>query len=260
MKLKCEWRKYYPVHPCAELFPKLNPQEFSKLRKSLNETGLQVPVILWVDSATDVTYLLDGRNRLDALEANGVRVIGNDNKLLPHLCDITDSLSSFDAAQLVFAANIHRRHLSEKERVKIAKQVLEAEKQMKSPNPKSQPIEKKTKKITAQACAVVGKPKHVKGVRGSTKSTVGQVAKLAGVHRNTARKHLNKTTKKIKPKQKEAADSSILAHIEFRKFLSFIRARQQLGITPSDHQVLLTILKEIDQLILNISSKEAQSD
>lgn len=54
----------------------------------------------------------------------------------------------------------------------------------------TQSIEKPEKLSTAQACAVLGKPVHQKGVSGSTKSIVGQVAKMAGVHRNTARKHL----------------------------------------------------------------------
>ena len=266
-QIKKQWRDIYPVHPCAEIFPRLSAKEFSDLRKSLRETGLRAPVTLWLDATSNTTYLLDGRHRLDALEANGVNVIGEDAKLLAHLGEVIDSISSFGPAQLVFAANINRRHLTEKERVTLARQTLEAEKKMQQPAQKkeksSQASDKPDKLMTAEASAVIPARQFspTKGKRGgSSPSLIGKIAKMAGVNLDTARKHLRaaaapQPTKASKPEKSAAAKSTTkkppapVARIEFRRFLSFVRTRQRLGVSRADRVVLRAIHSDIAKLL-----------
>jgi ParB-like chromosome segregation protein Spo0J len=67
------WREVLKIHPAAGLFPSLSPSELKELGEDLRTNGLQSPILIWVDPAEtgDSRYLLDGRNRLDAMEAVG---------------------------------------------------------------------------------------------------------------------------------------------------------------------------------------------
>jgi hypothetical protein len=74
------WRDVLPVHPAAEMFPLMNPEELPGLGADIERCGLKSPIILWSREENDTVYLLDGRNRLDALEAAGVCLV-KDGKL-----------------------------------------------------------------------------------------------------------------------------------------------------------------------------------
>ena len=65
------WRSLYPVHPCADVFPMMSDEDIEALAADIRDNGLRVPAILWVkaDLATVPFYVLDGRNRLEALGA-----------------------------------------------------------------------------------------------------------------------------------------------------------------------------------------------
>src|SRR5262249_55719558 len=60
------WRDVLPVHPAAELFPLMSPDELRELGEDIKKRGLQIPILIRGDE------LLDGRNRLDAMELVGV--------------------------------------------------------------------------------------------------------------------------------------------------------------------------------------------
>src|SRR5208283_1918753 len=61
------WREVLQVHPAAELFPLMAPDELKELADDVKSNGLRERVDLWRDTDGTVV-LLDGRNRLDALE------------------------------------------------------------------------------------------------------------------------------------------------------------------------------------------------
>jgi hypothetical protein len=66
------WRAYLRVHPAAEFFPLLedtNPTGFEELVEDIKTNGLIEPLVFWNE---DGRFLLDGRNRLDALAALGL--------------------------------------------------------------------------------------------------------------------------------------------------------------------------------------------
>src|SRR5215470_7006140 len=67
---KC-WRDILPIHPAAELWPPMAPDELRALGEDLKANGMQVPISILHHKGY---ALLDGRNRLDALETVGLDV------------------------------------------------------------------------------------------------------------------------------------------------------------------------------------------
>ena len=58
------WRNVLPVHPAAELFPLMSPEELRDLGADIRKNELTMPIVLWKG---DRTYVLDGRC-LDGIE------------------------------------------------------------------------------------------------------------------------------------------------------------------------------------------------
>jgi len=82
------WRDVLPIHPAAELFPRLSPDELKTLGEDIKANGLQVPIVVRVEKLGDewIYQLLDGRNRLDAIE-----LVGFGRAEIPHVATRTDS-------------------------------------------------------------------------------------------------------------------------------------------------------------------------
>jgi hypothetical protein len=128
------WRDCIPVHPAAdELFPLMSDVELVELGEDIKKQGLIVPIIVW-RAPNGEDFLLDGRNRLDAMARVGIefelRPIPNgweiffpddDPPNLPTLYGI-DVISDIDPYEYVVSANLLRRHLTaEAKREAIAK-------------------------------------------------------------------------------------------------------------------------------------------
>jgi hypothetical protein len=110
------WRDRWPVHPCADLFPMMSEDELAALALDIQTHGLRSPITLWTDPAQpDRTYVLDGRNRLNALERNGERLKPE------HLVVCHDP----DPAAFVIGANITRRHLTKAQQADLIVQTLQ---------------------------------------------------------------------------------------------------------------------------------------
>jgi hypothetical protein len=144
---KPSWRDLIKVHPAADAFPMLSEEELDALAEDIKAHGLTDPVTTWVDK-DGTEWLLDGRNRLDAMAAAGYHFklhgqlisSGPDKgtreperfKVLP-----PNGLSKWaiayvhpyygaDPYAFVISANIHRRHLSTEDRKRIAVELLKA--------------------------------------------------------------------------------------------------------------------------------------
>ena len=96
------WREVFKVHPAADLFPLMSADELRELADDIEENGLQSPVVMYVDG-DDQEWVLDGRNRLDAMALVGVDVCQIDHVHQRHVPD---------PFAYVVSANIHRRHLT----------------------------------------------------------------------------------------------------------------------------------------------------
>jgi hypothetical protein len=161
------WRDTLQVHAAAEMFPLMSPDELCDLGEDIKQNGLLSPIVLWTyDRLNDdePVQLLDGRNRLDALEValgRPVRVVyrvrrdrgnklkiwtietdGDDGKatpitgylipasidllMLPHVL-VLGGNEDVDPLAYVISANIHRRHLSAKDKDRLIVQLLKAD-------------------------------------------------------------------------------------------------------------------------------------
>lgn len=86
-----------PVHPSAEVFPMLPPDELAELADDIKRNGLAHPIVV-----KDGT-LIDGRNRREACRIAGVE---------PR----TVELNGQDATAYILSSNIARRHLTKGQR------------------------------------------------------------------------------------------------------------------------------------------------
>ena len=90
------WRDKYKVHPAADLFPPMSDDELAALGEDIKARGLIEPIKFRGDE------LIDGRNRMEAMERAGIKVDNGHKHHLP----------AIDAVAYIIGANIRRRHLS----------------------------------------------------------------------------------------------------------------------------------------------------
>jgi hypothetical protein len=135
------WREVLPIHPAAELFPRVTEQELRELGEDIRERGLVSPITVFKEViGTDVAYsLLDGINRLDSMELAGIKfefhrpkfgdlvIRSSELNLDPdvarcrEVCGVND-----DAYAFVLSINIRRRHLTAKQKRELVKKVVVA--------------------------------------------------------------------------------------------------------------------------------------
>jgi hypothetical protein len=92
----------------------MTDEELDKLAQDVQQHGLREPVTLWHDGARQ--YLLDGRNRLEALTRAGIEITPD------HLRDS----SAVDPTAHVISKNLLRRHLTKEQQATLIVRALEA--------------------------------------------------------------------------------------------------------------------------------------
>jgi DNA-binding Lrp family transcriptional regulator len=125
------WRDHLLIHPAAELFPRMSPAELRALGEDIKQNGLTSPIVLWSDRKSP-GVLLDGRNRLDAIEmATGPVTVGAPSIMAGKEFLALDKVivldKSVDPYGFVISANIHRRHLSIEDKDRLIVKVLQAD-------------------------------------------------------------------------------------------------------------------------------------
>lgn len=101
-----EWRKRFKVHPAADLFPMMSDEELRELGEDIKAHGLRKRIVFLQGSELE---LLDGRNRLEAMERAGVELEAK------HWTPTNPS----DPVAYVLSANVHRRHLTKEQRATL---------------------------------------------------------------------------------------------------------------------------------------------
>lgn len=86
-----------PVHPAAEVFPMLSPDELAELAADIKANGLAYPLIV------KDGVLIDGRNRREACRVAGV-------------VPTTSELNGADPVAYILSTNINRRHMTKGQR------------------------------------------------------------------------------------------------------------------------------------------------
>jgi protein gp37 len=126
------WRDVLPIHPAAELFPLMSPAELRALGEDIKQHGLRSPIALWRADPKGEALLLDGRNRLDAIEiVTGSEVIVGAPSITAGedflACDKVIVLDkSTDPFRYVISANINRRHLTAEQKRDLIAKLIEA--------------------------------------------------------------------------------------------------------------------------------------
>jgi hypothetical protein len=127
------WRKVLPPHPAAEMFPLMIPDELRELREDIKKHGLHARIVVWQPEDKDDKreFLLDGRNRLDALQTldrldfspdYGLCLKGpNGFSRLP-----MQYVIGGDPYAVAVSLNIHRRHLTDGEKRELIAELLKA--------------------------------------------------------------------------------------------------------------------------------------
>jgi hypothetical protein len=136
------WRDVLPIHPAADLFDPLPPDELRVLGEDILKNGLTCPVALWLASPEAQAQLLDGRNRLDAIEAvtgQPVQIVsepiipGGSPYWLIKAGDrrwgsvIELRAPTTDPYTYVTSANVHRRHLTAEQKRGVITALIKAD-------------------------------------------------------------------------------------------------------------------------------------
>jgi hypothetical protein len=112
------WRDHLPVHPAAELFPLMSEVERKELADDIEKCGLRDPPSLYRDPELGLC-VLDGRNRLDALELIGWPTgVGASRIIKP--------IEPFDPVAFIVSKNLHRRHLTTEQKRELIAKLLKA--------------------------------------------------------------------------------------------------------------------------------------
>jgi len=158
------WRDILKVHPAAELFPLMAEAELKELASDIAKNGLRAPIVGW---ALDGQFLLDGRNRLDAMVLLGLLYETTDHHVgvkkwtgkqwsdqpggrLGYApgCEFKNFYDG-DPHALALSLNVHRRHLNAEQKRELIAKVLKA-----TPGVSNVTIAKQTKTSDKTVAAV----------------------------------------------------------------------------------------------------------
>ena len=123
------WRDVLPVHPAAELFPLMSIAELRELGEDIKRRGLLQPIAFFRNK------LLDGRNRLDAMQLVGIEfTVWREDKhrfeLLSSQLELSGGSRTLnddaDPYAYVISANIQRRHLDADQKRELIAKLLKA--------------------------------------------------------------------------------------------------------------------------------------
>src|SRR4029078_1684992 len=114
------------VRPAADVFPMMSDEELEALGQDILENGLREPIkIMRVGKAKQIaenafsqpTMLLDGRNRLEAMERVGIDLDSCAVKY--QFVNSSRPPFTFDAVAYIISLNIRRRHLTKQQQAEL---------------------------------------------------------------------------------------------------------------------------------------------
>jgi hypothetical protein len=131
------WRSTLPIHPAAELFPRMPSDELKALSEDIKAHGQQQPIAI-IEKARrrpdgtlhvkdpPLQEVLDGISRLDAMEAAGLKIIGKDGLLAEQIQRTVVDTDEIDPVAFVISVNVHRRHLTAEQKRELIAKLIKA--------------------------------------------------------------------------------------------------------------------------------------
>src|SRR5215472_3514225 len=98
------WRDLLKVHPAAEMLPMVSPAELKDLGEDIKANGLSTPIALFLDENYQLS-VLDGRNRLDAMEAIGFKFSLGEEAEPPSVADPERTLNKDELWKVHYEGN-----------------------------------------------------------------------------------------------------------------------------------------------------------
>jgi hypothetical protein len=254
------WRDVLPVHPAANMFPPLSEAELKELGDDIKQNGLrETPAI------TTSKTLLDGRSRLDAMEAAGISFefvfdlpewafIGwGENNL--HDARPLTIVPDSDAYAYVVSANIHRRHLTGEQKRDLIANLLKV-----TPEKSNRQIAE-TVKADHKTVASVRAEKEATGEIPQLPKTVGRDRKARSSKwkrppsaEDFQRQMAAKKAAVAKPPPTEGTEREVVAPDEeialLREFARFVVERATaVRVEPKDHAEWKVLLGRVKQVL-----------
>jgi ParB-like chromosome segregation protein Spo0J len=203
------WRDVLPIHRACQLFPEMSPDELKALGEDIKASGLTSPIAITASKGTETGWsyqLLDGRNRLDAMEAVGIPAR---LELLKGQCSVimhADLEHDFSVANViesdpyayVISANIHRRHLTAKDKDRLIVELLKAD-----PTKSNRQVAK----LTDTSHPYVAKVREKAEKTGDVETVTTSIDTRG---REQPSKRTRKTTTKPQPTRKPDADAQAI--------------------------------------------------
>ena len=139
------WRETLPIHPAAELLPRMTKEELLELGNDIKTNGMISPIVLCGELIDDAAVhkefkysLLDGISRLDAMDAVGtkfkipvgnskrptIEIEGDFDRNIPE--PVITHGSEVDPYAFVLSANLRRRHLTAEQKRELVAKLLKA--------------------------------------------------------------------------------------------------------------------------------------
>src|SRR6516164_11843982 len=203
------WRDALPIHPAAELFPLMSEPELRELGEDIKKRGGLIDPITFVQVG-DHFELLDGRNRLDAMDLVDMCIDfkrwgkegGDIIRLLP------DGMDPYD---FVLTANLHRRHLTSEQKRELIDKVLKAK-----PEASNATVAKQTK-TTDKTVAKVRRKLESTSEIPKLEKTVGKDGKARPKTKKTKKPAGAPKTKEPEPEPEHGVTASPEISIEQRR-------------------------------------------
>jgi hypothetical protein len=134
------WREHLRIHPAADLFPPMSAAELKELASDIWKNGLRAPIVGWASS--EGQFLLDGRNRLDALAQLGLLYETIDHHVglkkwggeqwsdrpggrIESECEFKN-FHYGDPYAIALSLNVHRRHLTNEDKDRLIAELIKA--------------------------------------------------------------------------------------------------------------------------------------
>jgi hypothetical protein len=169
------WRAVLPVHPAAEIFPPLSPDELRAMGEDIRANGMNVPIV--IVRGPKGHRLLDGVSRLSSMDSVGIKFefkkLGEwDWRIWAEDVDVPDpdvvsedpndtNVTVVDPFKFVISRNIHRRHLNAEQKSDLIAAVLKAKPEL---------TDREIGRMTKSSPTTVGKKRAAANVQSGHKA------------------------------------------------------------------------------------------